>query len=131
MKNCDVRIDPAAPAMKSLTSCQANRTRVAVKAVRTDPAAPAMKSLTHCQANRTRVAVKAVRTDPAAPAMKSLTVCQANRTRVAVKADQVAVNCLISMSKTGITLLQAKLASMPVFPSPEKLSQRLFPLPFL
>ena len=55
---------------------------MAVKAVSTDPAAPPMKSLTCCQANRTRVTVKAVRTDPAALAMKSLTPCQANRTRV-------------------------------------------------
>ena len=45
-----VRTDPVSPAIKSLTSCQDNRTRVGVKAVRTDPAAPAMKSLTSCQA---------------------------------------------------------------------------------
>ncbi|KAL4071225.1 hypothetical protein V8B97DRAFT_1965301 [Scleroderma yunnanense] len=41
--------------MKSLTNCQANRTRVGVKTVRTHPAGHGMKSLTSCQANRTRV----------------------------------------------------------------------------
>jgi len=43
--------------MKSLTSCQVNRTRVEVKVVRTEPVKPAMKSLTCYQANRTRVGV--------------------------------------------------------------------------
>ena len=76
---------PTAHAIKSLTSYQANRTRVGVKAVRTDLAAPVMRLLTSCQANKARVRVKIVRTDPAVPAMKSLTRCQANRTRVGVR----------------------------------------------
>ena len=49
--------------MKSLTFCQANRTRVGVRRVRKDPARPGMKSLTYCQANRTRVGVRIVRRD--------------------------------------------------------------------
>ena len=79
--------DPAEHAMKSLTCCQANRTRVVVKALRIALAAPDMKSLTDCEANRNRVAVKAVRTDPTAPDIKSLTDCQANRSRGPVKAS--------------------------------------------
>ncbi|KIM50448.1 hypothetical protein SCLCIDRAFT_854927 [Scleroderma citrinum Foug A] len=46
---------------------------------------------TCCQANRTRVAVKAVRTDPAAPAMKSLTCCQSNGTRVMVPVSMASI----------------------------------------
>ena len=41
-----VRRDTAEPGMESLTSCQANRTRVAVRMVRRDTAGPGMKSLT-------------------------------------------------------------------------------------
>ena len=37
-----VRRDTAQPAMESLTSCQANRTRVEVRTVRRDTAGPAM-----------------------------------------------------------------------------------------
>ena len=36
--------------MKSLTGCQANRTRVMVRMIRRYIAGPGMKSLTHCQA---------------------------------------------------------------------------------
>ena len=60
-----LRRDPAGPGIKSLTFCQANRTRVRVRTVRRDPAGPGMKSLTCCQANRTRVGVRTVRRDPA------------------------------------------------------------------
>ena len=52
-----VRRDPAAPDMKSLTSCQANRIRVEMRTMR-KAAGPGMKSLTHCQANRIRVWVR-------------------------------------------------------------------------
>jgi len=38
---------------------------VGVRTVRRDPAGPATKSLTSCQANRTRVGVRTVRRDPA------------------------------------------------------------------
>ena len=58
-----VRREPARPGMKSLTSCQANRTRVGMRTVRRVPAGPGMKSLTRCQANRTRVGVRTVRRD--------------------------------------------------------------------
>jgi len=47
--------------MKSLTSCQGNRTTVGVKTVRSHPAGHAMKSLTSCQGNGTRVGMKTVR----------------------------------------------------------------------
>ena len=39
--------------MESLTNCQANRTRVAMRTVKRDTAGPGMKSLTYCQPNRT------------------------------------------------------------------------------
>ena len=68
--------------MESLTSCQVNRTRVAVRTVKRDTAAPGMESLTSCQANRTRVAVRTVRRDTAAPGKKSLTICQTNKTSI-------------------------------------------------
>ena len=55
-------MDTAGPGMKSLTPCQANKTKVAVT-VRRDMAGPGMESLTCCQANRTRVAVRTVRRD--------------------------------------------------------------------
>ena len=51
--------------MESLTPCQANRTKVAMRTVRRDTAGPAMESLTPCQANRTRVAVRTVRSNTA------------------------------------------------------------------
>ena len=44
--------------MKSLTACQANRARVAVRAVRRKIAKPGMPSLTYYQTNRTRVRVR-------------------------------------------------------------------------
>ena len=50
--------DTAGPGMESLTSCQANRTRLGVRTVRRDTAGPGMESLTFCQANRTRLGVK-------------------------------------------------------------------------
>ena len=54
-----VRRDTAGPEIKSLTSCQANKTRVAVRTVRRDTEGPGMESLTFCQANgRTRVTVR-------------------------------------------------------------------------
>ena len=59
--------------MESLTSCQANKTRVAVRTVRNNTAGPGIESLTYCQANRTRVAVRTVRRNTAGPGMKSLT----------------------------------------------------------
>ena len=72
--------------MKSLTCCQANRTRaVGVKTVRRDTAGPGLQSLTYYQANRTRVGVRTVRRDIGGHGMKSLTCCQANRTRVGVR----------------------------------------------
>ena len=49
--------------MESLTSCQANRTRVAVRTVRRDTVGPGMESLTCCQANRTRVVVRTTQLD--------------------------------------------------------------------
>ena len=53
---------------------------MAVRTVRRDTmtAGPAMKSLTYCQANRTRVAVRTVRRDTAGSVMKSLTNCYTN-----------------------------------------------------
>ena len=49
------------PGIELLTSCQANKTRVAVRTVRMDTTRPGiMDSLTCCQANRTRVAVRTV-----------------------------------------------------------------------
>ena len=72
--------------MASLTSYQANTTRVAVKTVRMDTAGPGMKSLTlGCQANRTRVPMRTVRRDTAGPDIESLTFYQANEIRVAVR----------------------------------------------
>ena len=71
--------------MESLTYCQANSTRVAVKTVRRDTAGSGMESLTYCQANRTRVAVRTVRWDTAGSGMESLTCYQANRARAAVR----------------------------------------------
>ena len=100
--------------MKSLTCCQASRTRVEMRTsekglswtwhgiahclssqqdqsgsedmtVRRDPAEPGMTSLTCCQANRTRVRVRTMRRDPAGTGMKLLTSCQANRIRVGVR----------------------------------------------
>ena len=62
--------------MKSLTPCQANRTRVAVRTVKRDTARPGMESLTYCQANETRVIVRIVERDTAGPGMESLTSCQ-------------------------------------------------------
>ena len=61
--------------MESLTSCQANITRVAVRIVRRHTAGgPGMESLTPCQANsRTRVSVRTVRRDIAGPGMECLT----------------------------------------------------------
>ena len=41
----------------------------AVRTVRRDTAEPVMKSLTPCQANKTRVAVRTVRRDTAEPGM--------------------------------------------------------------
>ena len=64
-----MRRDPAGPGMTSLTSYQANRTRVGVRTVRRDPAGPGMTSLTYCQANRTRVGVRTVR-NPAGTGIK-------------------------------------------------------------
>ena len=55
--------------MDLLTSCQANRTRVAVKTVRRETAGPGMESLTPCQANRIRVAVRTVKRDTAGSGM--------------------------------------------------------------
>ena len=80
-----MRRDIAGPGMKSLTDCQANRTRVGVRTVRRDTAGPGMESLTNCQANRTRVGVRTVRRDIAEPGMESLTSYQANRTRVEMR----------------------------------------------
>ena len=51
--------------MESLTSCQANRTKVVLGTVSKDTAEPGMESLTNCQANRTRVAVRTVRRNTA------------------------------------------------------------------
>ena len=60
--------------------------RAAIRTVRRHAAGPVMESLTGCQANRIRVAVRmAVRRDTNEPGMESLTCCQANRTRVAVR----------------------------------------------
>ena len=56
-----MRGDTAEPGMESLTSCQANRTRVGVRTVRRDTAGPGMESLTSWQVNRTRVGVRTVR----------------------------------------------------------------------
>ena len=62
--------------MESLTICQANRTRVAVRFMRRDTARPAMESLTPYQANRTRVAMRSVREDTTGFGMKLvLTPC--------------------------------------------------------
>jgi len=107
-----VRRDPAGHDMKSLTSCQANktkvrmriarrdstalvwnhslpvsnRTRVRVRTVIRDSARPGIKSLTLCQANRIRVGVSTVKRDPAEPCIKeSLTLYQVNRIRVGVR----------------------------------------------
>ena len=44
--------------MKSLTPCQASRTRVAMRSVKRVANGPAMEALTPCQANRTRVGVR-------------------------------------------------------------------------
>ena len=68
--------------MESLTNCQANRTKVAMRTVRRDTAGPGMESLSYYQGNRTRMAV---RRDTVRPGMESLTCCQASRTRVAVR----------------------------------------------
>ena len=43
-----LRRDTTGPAMKSLTACQANRTRVGVRTVRRVTAGPVMESLTAC-----------------------------------------------------------------------------------
>ena len=56
-----VRRDRDGPGMESLTSCQANKTRVGVRTVRRDTAGSGMESLTGCQASRTRVRVRTVR----------------------------------------------------------------------
>ena len=57
-----------------------------VRTVRRDTATPGMKSLTYCQANRTRVGVRIVRRDIVAPGMVGLlTAYQADRTRVGVR----------------------------------------------
>ena len=80
-----MRRDPAGPGMKSLTSCQANRTRVGGRKVRRDPAGPGMKSLTYCQANRTRVGGRKVRRDLTGPGMKLPTYYHANPTIILVR----------------------------------------------
>ena len=49
--------------MESLTHYPTNR--VAVMTVKKNTTGPGMKSLTHCQANRTRVTVRTVRWDTA------------------------------------------------------------------
>ena len=60
-----VRRDPLArPGMKSLTYCQAIRTRVKVRIVSRDPIDPGIKSLTCYQANNNKVGVRTVRRDP-------------------------------------------------------------------
>ena len=86
VKGLTVRRHTSGPGMKSLTPCQANRTRVGMRTVRRHPAEPGIKSLTGYKANRTRViGVRTVRKHPARSGMKSLTDCQANRTRVWVR----------------------------------------------
>ena len=60
--------------MKSLTDCQTNRTRVAVKMVRRDTTGPGIETPTCCQVNRIKVAVRMVRLREAAEfGMESLT----------------------------------------------------------
>ena len=56
--------------MKSLTSYQANRTKVGVRVVRRQLDGPDMKLLTGCQAKRTRVGVRTVRRHPVEPHME-------------------------------------------------------------
>ena len=71
--------------MNSLTHYKVNRTRVGVRTVKGDMIEPGMGSLTACQINRTRVGVWIVRRDIAGPGMESLTAYQANRTRVGMR----------------------------------------------
>ena len=71
--------------MESLTTYQANRTRVEVRKVRRDTTGPGMESLTICQASRTRVKVRTMRGYTAGPGMESLTFCHVNRTSVGVR----------------------------------------------
>ena len=80
-----VRSDIAGPGIESLTSCQANRTRVRVRTVRRDTAGPGMEPLTTCQVNRTRLGVRIVRRDTAGLGIKLLTSYQVKRTRVELR----------------------------------------------
>ena len=66
-----VRKDIAGPGIESLTTCQANRTRVGVRTVRTlDTVGSGIESLTCCQINRTGVGVRTVRRDTDGPGMQ-------------------------------------------------------------
>jgi len=62
-----VRRYPGGPGMKSLTPCQAHRTRVGARTMRMrmDPPIPGMKILTPYQTNRSQGALRTVRKNPA------------------------------------------------------------------
>ena len=76
--------------MKSLTGCQANRTRVRVKIVRRHLAKCSIESPTFYTANRTRLRMQTAISHPGGPGMKSPTGYQANVTQVGGKINQKA-----------------------------------------
>ena len=76
-------------AMRSLTSCQNNRTRLEVRTVRRDTAEPGMDVAFTCyQANRMRLAVRTVIKNTAGHVMESLTCCWTNRSRFGMRTER-------------------------------------------
>ena len=71
-----VRRNTTGSGMESLTYCQVNRTKLAVRTVRRDTAGSSMKSLTAYKANTIRLTVRTVRLrNIAGPGIGSLTSC--------------------------------------------------------